>query len=470
MQTTGSKGELAMKRILLSLTTVMMTAAVLFGQTFVAPGEGTLSAAIASAQSGDVLQLAAGGIYIESADAELTTLVDKEITIETEDFGTDKAIVRMGLASDDETSVTFFEIGNNAGLTLNGIEFDGGLNGSPNVTYLVSLYAGPDDALSDAFINKIHIEDCYIHDLTSFVVAASSPEFAGFAPDITVVADTTIINNSILENTGTTIYYKYAGCNYVQLTRSTLNGVGPYGLRISGPGETQLWSPDYSPVVLIDQTTWYNIGWVEDPRETIQGEKGPLNRPWTVSNSIFVKQISKDRTTINIKDTPQDAGATIRSLCWFDVGAINFREHSVVDTINMDPEFTDAENGDFTLPAGSMLQTYASHGGAIGDPRWAASPVSVDDRTVAASIALKQNYPNPFNPTTSIDFYLANAGHVIMQVHDLNGRLVTEIMNQDLSAGSHNIHVDLSNQPAGIYFYSLRQNSSLQSRKMLLIK
>jgi len=460
-----------MKRLFNVLTALLISAGMMTAQTFVAPGDGTLSAAISAAATGDVLELASGGVYTESLEAELATLVDMELTIRTEAFGTDRAIVTFNTATSEESNVTFFEIGNNASLTVQGIEFDGSLNGEANAVYFANVYAGPSDALADAYISKIHIEDCFVHDLSSFVIAAGNSALAGFAPDITAVVDSTIINNSIFERTGTVVYYKYAGCNYVSLTRSTMNTVGPYGLRIAGPGETQLWSPDYTPWVFIDQTTWYKTGSTADMRETIQGEKGPLNDPWVVSNSIFVNQLSKDRTTINIKDTPEDAGATIRSIAWWDVGAINFRLHTVIDTVEMDPQFADPENGDFTLPTDSPLQTFASHGGPIGDPRWAATAVGIEGlKSHPESIRLAQNYPNPFNPATEIAFSLSRAGDVRMNIYDLQGRLLQTILNAPMDAGDHRISVDMSRHAAGLYVYSLQQGLHHESRKMILLK
>ena len=60
-----------MKRRLLILFFVMSIAVMSNAQTFVAPGEGTLSAAISEAQDGDVLELVAGGEYTESALSKL---------------------------------------------------------------------------------------------------------------------------------------------------------------------------------------------------------------------------------------------------------------------------------------------------------------------------------------------------------------------------------------------------------------
>ncbi|HPD26295.1 MAG TPA: hypothetical protein P5028_05585, partial [Candidatus Marinimicrobia bacterium] len=123
-----------MKSRLLFLFFVMSLAGLLNAQTFVPPGEGTLSAAISEAQDGDVLELVAGGEYTESAFSKLGTVVDKSLTIRVD--GDEKAIVRM-LKSDltADSAGVFFRMGDQSSLILNGLELDG----NSKIKYLVSF-------------------------------------------------------------------------------------------------------------------------------------------------------------------------------------------------------------------------------------------------------------------------------------------------------------------------------------------
>jgi hypothetical protein len=75
--------------------------------------------------------------------------------------------------------------------------------------------------------------------------------------------------------------------------------------------------------------------------------------------------------------------------------------------------------------------------------------------------ALKQNYPNPFNPTTRIAFALPVVSHVTLTVFDMNGRVVTELIrNQLRTAGRHEVSFSANDLASGIYFYKLEARSN----------
>jgi len=366
---------------------------------------------------------------------------------------------------EDETFV-YFNLGDGGSVTLRGIEFDGELDGEPNATYLITFTMGEEP--TPILVNKIDIQNCYIHNLMKSVLVSGNSNMI-----YNVVVYSTIIDNVIIDNAGAVVYYKYGGANYISLTNSTFYNIYEYGFRISGPVESGL--PDNTPTVIIDHTTWYNIGLNEDvgsQREMIQGEKGPLLNPWTVSNSIFVNQANKDRTFINIKDTPGDSNAVISSICFWDIGNVNFREHSVSDTLRMYPEFADTTNGDFTLPAHSPLFSLGTNGGPIGDPRWYIGVYGIKDEknTNAKSFALHQNYPNPFNPSTKISFNLEQAGFTTLSVYDLTGREVARLVSDDLGVGEYNYTFNSGNLSSGIYFYRLSFTGQTLTKKMMLIE
>lgn len=88
---------------------------------------------------------------------------------------------------------------------------------------------------------------------------------------------------------------------------------------------------------------------------------------------------------------------------------------------------------------------------------------------------LGTNHPNPFNPETKIDFSLKNTEKVILNIYNIKGQLVRNLINQDLDAGFHQIiwdgRDDLSNPlPSGIYLYRLNAGNYQHVRKMTLLK
>ena len=103
--------------------------------------------------------------------------------------------------------------------------------------------------------------------------------------------------------------------------------------------------------------------------------------------------------------------------------------------------------------------------------------VSVDnlENAIPDEFALGQNYPNPFNPTTSIRYQLPVSGNVRLNVYNLNGELVTTLVNGEMSAGYHTVEwngltstgKDIA---SGVYLYRIQTNDFVQVRKMIMMK
>lgn len=89
---------------------------------------------------------------------------------------------------------------------------------------------------------------------------------------------------------------------------------------------------------------------------------------------------------------------------------------------------------------------------------------------VPTDFALEQNYPNPFNPTTTISFSLPKQSSVSLKVYDVIGKEVAEIVNAEKSAGSYEVDFNGEHLSSGIYFYTLRTDNSVLTKKMMLIK
>jgi hypothetical protein len=86
------------------------------------------------------------------------------------------------------------------------------------------------------------------------------------------------------------------------------------------------------------------------------------------------------------------------------------------------------------------------------------------------SFKLKLPVPNPFNASTAIRYQVSELCHVNLEVCDISGRKVTELVNDWRDAGSHEITFDASNLPSGVYFARLTAGNIQQTQKLLLIK
>lgn len=106
---------------------------------------------------------------------------------------------------------------------------------------------------------------------------------------------------------------------------------------------------------------------------------------------------------------------------------------------------------------------------AVGDDP--ANPPSAPITTLAAHPA----YPNPFNPSTTIAFDLPRATSISLRVYDLAGRLVRELVQGDLAAGSHRVVWNGADQqgqrqPSGVYLYRLVTPEGIATRAMTMVQ
>ena len=93
-----------------------------------------------------------------------------------------------------------------------------------------------------------------------------------------------------------------------------------------------------------------------------------------------------------------------------------------------------------------------------------------DNKTIPDNIDLKQNYPNPFNPITQIQYELPKAGVISLTLYNMLGIEVMQLEHGFKSAGIHHISLNGSHLSSGIYFYQLRTEGYVRTRKMSLIK
>ncbi|MEC8689547.1 MAG: T9SS type A sorting domain-containing protein, partial [Candidatus Neomarinimicrobiota bacterium] len=89
--------------------------------------------------------------------------------------------------------------------------------------------------------------------------------------------------------------------------------------------------------------------------------------------------------------------------------------------------------------------------------------------------ALHDNYPNPFNPTTTIRFDLPKATDVSILIFNVLGQKIKTIDMSQINPGYHSVVWNATNDygsqvSAGMYFYQLRTNDFVKTKKMILLK
>lgn len=100
---------------------------------------------------------------------------------------------------------------------------------------------------------------------------------------------------------------------------------------------------------------------------------------------------------------------------------------------------------------------------------------------VPATFSLGQNYPNPFNPSTIIRYALPTGGHVKLDVYNVLGQKIAELVDGVRPAGVHDAVWNGRNRAgaevaAGVYLYRIEVQAGngdppfISTRKMMLIK
>lgn len=93
----------------------------------------------------------------------------------------------------------------------------------------------------------------------------------------------------------------------------------------------------------------------------------------------------------------------------------------------------------------------------------------LENQTLSTPI-LSQNYPNPFNPTTKIDYSIPIAQEISIVICDILGKEIIELVNGYKDAGEYSIEFDASNLNSGVYFYVMRSNTFIESKKFIFLK
>ncbi len=101
-----------------------------------------------------------------------------------------------------------------------------------------------------------------------------------------------------------------------------------------------------------------------------------------------------------------------------------------------------------------------------------------EERDLPEKFSLYQNYPNPFNPDTRINITLRGGQSpldVSLKIYNIRGQLVKTLMEEEKPPGNYRVIWDGRNNEgrevaSGIYFYQLRVNDQMLTRRMLLLR
>jgi hypothetical protein len=120
---------------------------------------------------------------------------------------------------------------------------------------------------------------------------------------------------------------------------------------------------------------------------------------------------------------------------------------------------------------------YSNDAGPIGAFDIGCDFVGIGDQaSVPGEFQLYSAFPNPFNPRTTIRFNFGvistplNNLNISLQIFDITGRVVDELVNGNLDPGEHELVWDAIGFSSGVYFVKLTLDKQSKIQKLILLK
>ncbi|HTN45264.1 MAG TPA: T9SS type A sorting domain-containing protein [Flavipsychrobacter sp.] len=169
-----------------------------------------------------------------------------------------------------------------------------------------------------------------------------------------------------------------------------------------------------------------------------------------------------------------DCGATWQS-AWVGTGSTLVTKPGVPSSF-----FLPAAGGDWAtktapLPKNNNLfLKFVATTSPTGSPSYAwidnfnvSTTTAVDDVIAKNSISI---YPNPTTDAATLQFDAIKATSVSIQVVDLTGRVVANVANENVQAGSRKFTINTANLPSGIYNVKIQTESGSQTQRLSVVK
>jgi hypothetical protein len=131
-----------------------------------------------------------------------------------------------------------------------------------------------------------------------------------------------------------------------------------------------------------------------------------------------------------------------------------------------------SQDGKLILSSSSPAQTNRLHIVRTTDLPPSAPPDHLSNSGSSRPMVFElfQNYPNPFNPGTSIKYVLPKSAWVSLKVFNMLGEKIATLVEGIEDAGYHQVEWDASGQSSGVFYYRLKSDSFVETRKLVLLK
>ncbi len=112
-----------------------------------------------------------------------------------------------------------------------------------------------------------------------------------------------------------------------------------------------------------------------------------------------------------------------------------------------------------------------NHFGSLQKPELLKA-LQTDSERIPNNYYLEQNYPNPFNPSTTINYGIPKNGNVTILIYNILGERVAVLVDQVQKAGRYSLIFEANKfgMASSVYFYQIKSEDFVTSKKMLLLK
>jgi len=197
--------------------------------------------------------------------------------------------------------------------------------------------------------------------------------------------------------------------------------------------------------------------------------------PLPVELTTFTANVNENKVVLNWQtatevnnygfEIERSQTSNVKSETWEKIGFVEGHGNS-----NSPKDYTFTENL-LNLSLGLNLKYRLKQLDFDGNYEYS-DEITVELGELVKEYKLEQNYPNPFNPSTEIKFSIPQNSNVKLELFNMLGEKVATLINQEMTAGSHNYQLSIINYQlsSGIYLYKLQSGNFVQTRKLMLIK
>jgi len=185
-----------------------------------------------------------------------------------------------------------------------------------------------------------------------------------------------------------------------------------------------------------------------------------IDLKWETKTELNTRQFEIDRALVSTKDA---------TVTWSAVGII---QATTTSTTPKKYSYTDKN-----LQPGKYQYRLKM---IDNDGSYKLSDVVETEVALPKNFELSQNYPNPFNPSTKINYNLPYDSKVTLEVYNITGERIGQIVNQEQSAGYYSVNFSSSTLnrsiASGVYIYKINAvdkstgNVFTSIKKMMLLK